>query len=92
MQLPDDILETGVALKDQYFDIKGLSKYCSLGASSLRHHIRENKLPHYPVRNKEGKGTKILVKRSEFDEWMKQRWRLDIERIADEVIEALKSD
>ena len=92
MIIPDDAIKTGIALEDNFFDLKGLSVYSSLGVSSLRYHIRENALPCYPVRNDSGKITKILIKRSEFDQWMLKKWRLDIKSIADEVMESMKSD
>ena len=63
-----------------------------MGVTLLRYHIRENGLPHYPVRNDKGRVGKILVKRSEFDAWMKRCWKMDIEAIADEAIKSLKSD
>lgn len=88
MQLPNEHIE--IAFKDQYFDLKGLSVYSSLGVSSLRTHIKENGLPCYPVKNDQGKVTKILVKRSEFDLWM-DRWKQDIRDIVDEVMESLKT-
>jgi hypothetical protein len=92
MQLPDQLIRTGIALEDRFFDLKGLSLYSSMGVSSLRHHIRENGLPHYAVRGEKGQASKILVKRSEFDKWMAHKWRDDINRIADEVLRELKTD
>jgi len=86
MQLPDSIVKTGIALKDQFFDLKGLSVYSSLGLSSLRYHIRENGLPCYCIRNDAGKITKMLIKRSEFDAWMRHRWRDNLNSIVDEVL------
>lgn len=49
---------------DKYLDLKGLSEYSSLGVSTLREYIRCERLPHFKVRGK------ILVRISEFDEWM----------------------
>ena len=82
VQLPDSIARKAIILEDQFFDLKGLSVYSSLGISSLRYHIRENALPCYPIRNDKGLVTKVLVKRSEFDKWMQQKWRNDIDDIA----------
>jgi hypothetical protein len=90
MEIPDEIAE--IALKDQYFDLKGLSKYSSLGVTLLRYHIKVNGLPKFNVRNAKGKVGKVLVKRSEFDKWMERRWRQDLDAIADEVVESVKSD
>lgn len=93
MQIPDSLIKTGIALEDRFFDLKGLSVYSSFGVSSLRYHIRANGLPHYLVRGEGGQVSKVLVKRSEFDRWM-ERWRegINIEAIADEIIQSLKSD
>ena len=64
MLLPDAIVEPAITLKDQYFDLKGLSVYSALGIGTLRDHIREGALPCFKVKGK------ILIKRSEFDKWM----------------------
>ena len=93
MQIPDRLIKTEITLEDRFFDLKGLSLYSSMGVSSLRHHIQENGLPHYTVKGEKGQTSKILVKRSEFELWMKHMWRsdVDIERIADEVLAELKT-
>lgn len=94
MQLPDGLIKTGIALEDRFFDLKGLSIYSSFGVSSLRYHIRENGLPHYSVRGEGGQVSKILVKLSEFDQWM-SRWKdrgIDIDQIVAGVMQDLKSD
>ena len=89
MKIPNNIARSAIVLEDQFFDLRGLAAYSSLGISSLRYHIRENNLPVYTIRNDAGKVTKVLVKRSEFDAWMQKRWRDDLDRIADEVIRDL---
>lgn len=52
--------------EDCYLDLKKLSAYSSLAASTLRAYTRivDNPLPCYCVRRK------ILVKKSEFDKWI----------------------
>ena len=50
-------------MKDQFFDLRGLSAYSSLGVSTLRDYIRRGKLPYLKMRGK------ILVRKSEFDKW-----------------------
>lgn len=90
MQIPNEIIETGIAIDEKYFDLRGLSEYSSLGISSLRHHIRENGLPCYSIRNDDGKVTKVLVKRSEFDLWMQQRWRSNLDEIVDGILEEVE--
>lgn len=86
MQIPDDIAEKVIALKDQYFDLKGLSVYSSIGVSTLRDHIRVD-LPCFKAKGK------ILVKRSEFDAWMleKHRHKPELNSIVDDVMDSLKS-
>lgn len=87
MILSDDIAETAIFLKDQYFDLQGLSAYCSLGVGTLREHIKKGKLPCFKVKGK------ILIRKSEFDIWMdghRVKKKKDIESIADEAIKSLK--
>lgn len=64
MILPGDILKTSLALKDQWFDLKGAAIYTPWGESTLRMHIREGSLPACKVKGK------ILIKRSELDRWI----------------------
>ena len=91
MIIPEDIAERGLALKDQYFDLKGLSAYSAMGVSTLRYHIQHNDLPAFKIPGKKSTG-KVLVKRSEFDSWIErfgQNNFVDIESISDEVVRAL---
>jgi len=84
MILPDNIMAT-LALKDQYFDLKGLSTYASLKVPTLRDYIREGKLPAFKVRGK------LLIRRSEFDAWLEKfRVKDKIEKVVNEVINDLK--
>ncbi len=83
MIIPDTIVEKTVILKDQYFDLRGLSAYSALSVSTLRDHIKWNGLPAYEVRGK------ILVRKSEFDSWISNyriRKSLDINKIVNDVI------
>jgi len=87
MIIPDDIAETAISLKDQYFDLRGLSLYSALGVGTLRDYLKSESLPHYKLRGK------ILVRRSEFDLWMqnfKINKKKDINNIVDDVIASLK--
>ena len=70
MIIPASIAE--IALNDQYFDLKGLSSYASMGVSTLRYHIRENGLPWFKITGRKDQTGKILVKRSEFDTWIER--------------------
>jgi len=85
--VPDNIAETTIALKDQYFDLNGLSVYSALGVSTLRGHIRQGSLPYFKVNGK------ILIRRSEFDTWIegyRKNKKQDIEALADGVMKTLK--
>lgn len=88
MIVPDDMAETAITLKDQYFDLKGLSVYCGLAVPTLRDHIRSRKLPCFKVKGK------ILIKRSEFDTWI-EGFRLnkkqELNNLVDGILDSLKS-
>ena len=79
---------------DEYLDLKGLSTYSKMGVSTLRYHIRVNDLPWFGITGKKDKTGKVLVKRSEFDNWM-ERFRcndyLDPDAIATDVINLLNA-
>ena len=85
-KLPDSVIETPMVLKDQIFDLKGLTFYSALSVSTLRDHIRRDGLPAFQV------GGKILVKKSEFDEWI-LKYRVnksqDLNALANEVFEEI---
>jgi hypothetical protein len=85
-------VETGFALKDEFFDLRGLCAYSKLGLSTLRGFIRDHGLPAYSIRNDKGVVTKILVKRSEFDIWMLKTWQQDLEALVDDVMDSLRGD
>ncbi len=82
MTLPNCIVEQGIFLKDQLFDLKGLSAYSSLSVSALRQYIKGG-LPAYSLRGK------ILVRQSEFDRWL-EKFRVsrdqDLDAIVDDVM------
>ena len=86
MQIPDNIAEPAITLKDQYFDLKGLSTYSAISVGSLRDYLKTG-LSHFKLKGK------ILVKRSEFDAWL-ERYRVnrsqDLDNIVDGVMDSLK--
>ena len=85
MIIPDDITEAPIALKDQYFDLKGLSVYSAIAVGTIRDHIKTRGLPNFKVAGK------ILVKRSEFDSWVeKYRSTKSLNHIVDDVMDSLK--
>ena len=86
MIIPDTIAEHAVCLKDQYFDLRGLSVYSSIGVPTLRTYIKTGSLPAYKLRGK------LLIRKSEFDAWI-QEFRLstkkDLKNIVDSVMDNL---
>ena len=81
--------ETTTSFNDQYFDLKSLAAYSSLGVGTLREYIKSGGLPHFRLK------VKILVKRSEFDLWI-EKYRCefskaDLDAIVDEVMAKFKT-
>jgi hypothetical protein len=72
---------------DPLLDLKGLSKYSSLGVPTLRDYLRSGGLPHFKLKGK------ILVRISEFDSWL-ESFRVDgkktLNRMVNDVMESLK--
>ena len=84
MILPDTIVAT-VGLKDQYFDLEGLSTYSALKVPTLREYIKERKLPAFKVKGK------LLIRKSEFDSWLEKfRVKDRIDDIVNDVMSDLK--
>ncbi|RZB36392.1 MAG: hypothetical protein SRB2_02217 [Desulfobacteraceae bacterium Eth-SRB2] len=86
MQIPDNIAEKTITLKDRFFDLRGLSAYSAVSVGSLRDYVKTG-MPHFKLKGK------ILVKRSEFDAWL-ERYRVnrsqDLDNIVDVVMDSLK--
>ena len=74
--------------------MKGLSAYSKLGVSTLRRYISKDGLPYFRL-GKDGNVGRVLVKRSEFDNWM-ERYRannyLDPGAVADDIIKSLSDE
>jgi excisionase family DNA binding protein len=85
MIIPDNIIEPAITLKDQYFDLPGLARYCSLKVPTLRSHISSGDLPAFKVKGK------ILIKKSEFDSWL-ERYRVNKKRDLDNIVAGILSD
>jgi len=87
MNMPTNIVEPAISLKDGYFDLPGLARYCSLKVPTLRGHIKSGELPAFKVKGK------ILIKRSEFDLWI-ESYRVNkkqqIAAIVDDVVGSIK--
>ncbi len=87
MIIPDDITKYGITLKDQYFDLRGLSLYASVKIPSLRDYIQYKGLPCFKVKGK------ILIKKSEFDRWL-EGFRMnktqEVDDLVDEILAGVK--
>lgn len=57
-----------IVFDDAYLSLAELARYSGLSIKALRGHLRAATcpLPHYQV------GTRVLVKRSEYDAWVQQ--------------------
>ena len=66
---------------DEYLSLRALAHYASVSVRTLRGYLghRPRPLPHFRM------GGKILVKRSEFDDWMDQ-FRVADDRAADTIV------
>jgi hypothetical protein len=74
---------------DPYLPLKALAAYSGMSVRLLRSALTDPAypLPHYRY------GTKILVQRSEFDDWISRYRRThgeDVARIVNDVLQALK--
>jgi excisionase family DNA binding protein len=74
---------------DPYLTIKALAGYSAIGARTLRAYLSDpnHPIPHYRV------GGKILVRRSEFDAWMRQFRRIgneDVNAVVSDVLKGLR--
>ncbi|MBW1916291.1 MAG: helix-turn-helix domain-containing protein [Deltaproteobacteria bacterium] len=89
MILPKDITEQAITLSDGYMDLKGLSAYAAMSVGSLRDYIRSDALPCFKIKGK------LLIKRSEFDQWI-EKYRIhrsqDINRLVDRVMNDLSKE
>jgi len=87
MNIPDNIIEPAISLKDQYFDLRGASGYSSMAVSTIRSYIKAGSLPAYKV------GGKVLIRRSELDSWI-ETFRInkkqDLNVLVDDVLNNLK--
>ncbi len=76
---------------DHYLSLRDLSAYSGMSVKSLRKALTDpvHPLPHY----RPG-GSKILVRRSEFDHWMARfrREGLDIARLVSEITREVAKD
>ena len=74
-------------LSDPYLDLRNLSAYSSLSVPTLRGYIKKGSLMYYKVRGK------ILVRKSHFDQWMRQfevDTKKDLDDLVDDVISRVK--
>lgn len=75
-------------MEEKYFDLRGLSTYSSIALPTLRDYIKKHNLPCYKVSGK------ILVQKSEFDQWL-HRYRIrrneDLNALVNEVLRNIRS-
>jgi hypothetical protein len=76
-----------ISKDDNYFDLKKLAEYSSLSVRTLRDYISDSSdpIPSYCLRRK------ILVKKSEFDNWISNhRYNNKTDAMLDEIMSDLK--
>jgi len=74
--------------QNRLFDLKSLSQHSCLGVPTLRDYIRSGGLPHYKLKGK------ILVRLSEFDEWLESfrfGTKQQLDELVNDVIESLNN-
>ena len=80
MQIPNNLIKAGISLNDRYLDLPGLAIYSGLSVSSLRCHIRKNKLPAFSIPGKKSGSGKFLILQSEYDQWIRHfRFKPDLQ-------------
>lgn len=84
MIIPGKIVEPAITLKEQYFDLRGLSAYSAISVGSLRDYVKTG-LPHFKLKGK------ILVKKSEFDSWL-ERYRVNRTQNLNHLVDSVMSD
>ena len=65
-----------------YLDLKNLSAYSCLGVPTLRDYLRSAGLPHFKLKGK------ILVKKSEFDQWI-ESFRIKTDQELNDIIDGV---
>lgn len=75
-------------LEDRYLDLDALSNYSGLSVRRLRGFLRDplHPLPHFKPGGPDGK---VLVRKSEFDQWIerhRQRQAKDLDRVVEVVL------
>lgn len=78
---------------DRYLSLRALSQYAGLSVRTLRKYVTrdDNPLPHFRMGG--GEESMILVKQSEFDQWMQQfhvESGVDVGAMADQLMESLR--
>jgi hypothetical protein len=72
---------------DRLLDLRSLSRYSCLGVPTLRDYIRSGGLPHFKLKGK------ILIRLSEFDDWIESfrvDTKSDLNGLVDDVLKSLK--
>lgn len=75
---------------DPYLALKSLARYCGYSVRWLRYRLKD---PHHPLPCYQLPGSKVLVRRSEFDGWLaryRQVGSPDVNRIVNDVLSGLQ--
>ena len=75
-------------MKEKYFDLRGSSAYSSIALPALRDYIKKYNLPCFKVSGK------ILVQKSEFDQWLQRfqvRRNVNLSALVNEVLGYIRS-
>lgn len=82
-------VEHKITFEDGYLSLRDLATYSGLSVSTLRDYVNHLRppLPHYRI------GARIMVRRSEFDQWVRQ-FREDgstaLEAVADRILASMR--
>jgi excisionase family DNA binding protein len=71
--------------KDRLLDLKGLGEHSSLSVPTLRDYLRSGGLPYFKLRGK------ILVRLSEFDQWL-ESFRVDTKQDLNNLVDDILTD
>jgi hypothetical protein len=70
---------------DRLLDLKKLAEHSSLGVPTLRDYLRSGGLPYFKLKGK------ILVRLSEFDQWL-ESFRVDTKRELNNLVDDVLAD
>jgi hypothetical protein len=74
-----------LSVTDRLLDLKKLAEHSSLGVPTLRDYLRSGGLPYFKLKGK------ILVRLSEFDQWL-ESFRVDTKRELNNLVDDVLAD